>query len=130
VHGITPATRIGTCFSTPPGGATTGHAGPIDLSTTVCARPHTFELIAIEQAADSAAYPDESYWRGAVGPACQREFASYTGVPGVPVTADGRTSSFFRPMRTGWALGDRTVYCLAASATAIRGSVSRAGTGG
>ena len=128
VNGVSPSTPIGTCLrdtSVRPAAAT--GAGSIDLSTVACTAPHSYELVAVENAADSASYPSEAYWQGPVASACLQAFVRYTAQPSAARTeiVANRTSTFFRPQPVGWADGDRTVYCVAHSGVALPGSIRR-----
>jgi hypothetical protein len=119
VHGIDPATPIGTCFRTPASGGSAAANSTIDLTETACTKAHTYELLAIKQAADSATYPDVAYWQGAVAESCRQAYTAYTGAAAVTATS----SAFFKPTRIGWNEGgDRTIYCVAYSAVAVSAS--------
>ncbi|MGN6609802.1 MAG: septum formation family protein [Jatrophihabitans sp.] len=98
---------IGDCFSV------VGSGAQQIVQPHGCTQHHTDQLVRLERAAgDDDRFPPDSYWNGPVAKRCEQDVAAFTGL-----TADRWPLHFaanqFHPVRTGWASGDRTVYCVA-----------------
>lgn len=120
VHGISPTTPIGTCFTSSAPDPTGGQ--PLTLHDVDCAGLHTFQLVSIDQAAGSSLnYPTDAYWQGSVAPACRQDLAVFTRSAAADAPA-GQAISFFRPTEPGWSRGARTVYCVLHATAPIAGT--------
>ncbi len=123
VHGLTPRSHTGDCFTIPAEQGAPDYTGPLDLNPADCTATHRFELITVEQAqGESTQYPTDAYWSGPIMTSCHQAFTAYAGFD-TPPSGEDRVPTLFRPTRTSWAAGDRTVYCLASSQSQLAGTV-------
>lgn len=115
VHGISPTTPIGACFTS--SRANPNPNQPLILNQVECNSAHYFQLVSIDRAQGSSlSYPDDNYWQISVEQGCEADVVAYTHRP-VAATVSGNVAMmFFRPTRSSWSFGDRTIYCVAYSA--------------
>lgn len=115
---LTASLPAGTCLrGTAPANAT------VDVHIVPCRANHDYELVAVERASGrESTYPADNYWDGPVAARCFADVRRYAGQPRSR-WPDYLTSTQFVPRPSGWAAGDRVVYCLAAIAPAHAGSV-------
>ena len=118
IDGISPDDQPGTCYIDDAKDST-----EFDVARIDCALPHDFELAGYLLAAGKDdTYPQDAYWDDVVDAQCGTDLAAYAHLDQL-AWPDSLTALTFVPRRDGWAIGDRTVYCLAHSVPAATGSV-------
>ena len=80
-----------------------------DAPRVSCEDPHDSELFAI-LGVEGSAFPGESELVAQGQSRCARAFGDFVGIPFANSTLDFR---FYYPTASSWALGDRTIYCVA-----------------
>jgi hypothetical protein len=106
---IVPADQlaVGSCFVVPT--ATTFD----EVEIRPCDAPHDGEVVSVfDFASAGSGYPTETELESGVGPTCQADFESYTGLRWEDRSA--LTYSWFYPSEDAWQGGSRTIQCFLA----------------